>query len=105
MGCGATTTRLYPAGWWCASCRPNPNPVPDPALTLDGLRAAAGIALNTYPRCPPLRRLGVDVGLYEPAEPAPVGPAAQRVLDRAARVAAARAARLEDQPPSPWVRD
>lgn len=47
--CGCWPAKLYPAGWRCEDCtparcagRPEP-PTPDPALTLDGFRKAAGI--------------------------------------------------------------
>lgn len=45
--CGLREGRLYPGGRWCDECSPyRPAPVPDPARTLDALRAspAAGPA-------------------------------------------------------------
>lgn len=47
--CGRGPAGLYPAGWRCEDCTPavcagHPEPpTPDPALTLDGLRKAAGL--------------------------------------------------------------
>lgn len=47
--CGVRPAGLYAAGWRCEDCTPaacagrDEPPTPDPALTLDGLRRAAGI--------------------------------------------------------------
>lgn len=54
MKCGLdkceNPARLFPRGWRCAPHAPQPvNPEPDPALTLDGLREAAGLPLNVVP--------------------------------------------------------
>jgi len=47
-GCGPA--RLFPCGWRCDEHRPLPvPPVPDPALTLDGLRIAAGLRTDVVP--------------------------------------------------------
>ena len=48
-GCSAPA-RLYPCGDRCDQHAPRPiPPVPDPARTLDGLRAARGLATNVVP--------------------------------------------------------
>jgi hypothetical protein len=48
-GCDAPA-RLYTCGWRCEDCAPRPRPpVPDPARTLDGLRAAAGLPVHPIP--------------------------------------------------------
>ena len=54
MKCGLdkcdNPARLYPRGWRCAPHAPQPvNPTPDPALTLDGLREAAGLSKDMTP--------------------------------------------------------
>lgn len=67
-----------------------PQPVPDPALTLDGLRLAAGIDVNTYPWCPGLRRPQEPQEPVSRAERATLGPAAQRVVDRGERITRAQ---------------
>lgn len=47
--CGCWPARLYPAGWRCPDCTPAvcagraEPPTPDPELTLDALRKAAGL--------------------------------------------------------------
>lgn len=42
--------RLYPCGWRCHDHAPRPlPPTPDPALTVDGLRAAAGLPTHVVP--------------------------------------------------------
>lgn len=54
MTCGLDTCarpgRLYPRGWRCDEHAPRPvPPTPDPARTLDGLRAAAGLPTHVVP--------------------------------------------------------
>lgn len=49
FGC-TNPARLYTCGWRCADCAPTPRPpIPDPARTLDGLRAAAGLPTGVIP--------------------------------------------------------